>query len=82
MYGILSKGTIYIDSNKSGSSVPAGAPLLIVKEDEITGIIEINEDQNTKPIDENWYSLDGRKLSGKPVLKGLYINKGRKIVVK
>ena len=78
----LPKGTIYIDSNKSGSSVPAGAPLLIVKEDEITGIIEINENQNTKPIDENWYSLDGRKLSGKPVLKGLYINKGRKIVVK
>ena len=80
--GTLPKGTIYIDRKKNGSSVPAGAPLLIVKEDEITGIIEINEDQNTKPIDDNWYSLDGRKLSGKPVLKGLYINKGRKIVVK
>ena len=80
--GTLPKGTIYINRKKNGSSVPAGAPLLIVKEDEITGIVEINENQNTIPIDDNWYSLDGRKLSGKPVLKGLYINKGRKIVVK
>ena len=29
-----------------------------------------------------WYSLDGRKLSGKPTKKGLYINGGKKIVIK
>lgn len=80
--GTLPKGTIYIDSNKNGSPVTAGAPLLIEKDGELTGIIEINEDQDTKPIGDNWYSLDGRKLSEKPVQKGLYVNKGRKIVVK
>lgn len=35
-------------------------------------------------IDETgeWYSLDGRKLSGKPTKKGLYINGGKKVVIK
>ena len=31
---------------------------------------------------EAWYSLDGRKLSGKPAQKGVYINNGKKIVMK
>ncbi|MBE6262269.1 MAG: hypothetical protein E7107_15945 [Prevotella sp.] len=29
-----------------------------------------------------WYTMDGRKLEGKPTKKGLYINNGRKIVIK
>ena len=29
-----------------------------------------------------WYTLDGRKLAGKPTQKGVYINNGRKIVLK
>ena len=29
-----------------------------------------------------WYTLDGRKLSEKPTNKGLYINNGKKVVVK
>ena len=29
-----------------------------------------------------WYSLDGRKLNGKPTTKGLYINNGKKVVIK
>jgi hypothetical protein len=29
-----------------------------------------------------WYTLDGRKLNGKPTTKGLYIVNGRKVVVK
>ena len=30
----------------------------------------------------SWYSLDGRKLEGKPTAKGMYIHNGRKEVVK
>ena len=30
---------------------------------------------------DGWYSLDGRKLSARPTLKGIYINKGKKIVI-
>ena len=29
-----------------------------------------------------WYTLDGRKLNGKPTAKGIYVNGGRKVVIK
>ena len=29
-----------------------------------------------------WYDLSGRKLSGKPIVKGIYINNGHKVVIK
>ena len=29
-----------------------------------------------------WYTLDGRKLIGKPTQKGVYIVNGRKVVIK
>ncbi len=32
--------------------------------------------------DAGWYTLDGRKLSDKPNVKGIYINNGDKIVIK
>lgn len=31
---------------------------------------------------DSWYTLDGRKLSGKPTSKGIYINQGKKIVLR
>jgi hypothetical protein len=31
---------------------------------------------------ETWYSLDGRRIVGKPSTKGVYINNGVKTVVK
>jgi hypothetical protein len=31
---------------------------------------------------DEWYSPDGRRLAGKPTHKGIYLNKGRKVVVK
>lgn len=42
---------------------------------------------NIRPIfsdDENdvWYTLDGRKLQGKPSAKGLYIKNGKKSIIK
>jgi hypothetical protein len=29
-----------------------------------------------------WFTLDGRKLNEKPTTKGIYVNRGRKIVIK
>ena len=31
---------------------------------------------------EVWYTLDGRRLDGKPTARGIYVNSGRKVVVK
>ena len=32
--------------------------------------------------DSLWYDLDGRVLPGKPASKGIYVNKGKKVVIK
>ena len=78
--GTLAKGRIYMDNpNKTGTS--AGARMLrIVKDEETTDIMVI--EQTSFDIDNHWYSLDGRTLSGKPTKKGIYINDGRKVVIK
>jgi len=48
-----------------------------------TGVVELKnsriEELNS---DDGWYSMDGRRIPGKPAQKGLYIHQGRKIVIK
>ena len=63
---------------------------LIGTDGETTGIIPLSispEGEGTEAfpregLDGVWYNLDGRKLSGEPTQKGVYINKGKKIVIK
>jgi hypothetical protein len=47
-----------------------------------TGIIPTTNFTNYTNSDDAWYSLDGRKPNGKPTKKGLYINHGKKVVIK
>ncbi len=49
--------------------------------DETTGIVSI-ENGKLKIEAGAWYSLDGRKLDGKPTRKGLYIHNGKAVVIK
>ena len=44
---------------------------------EVIGVNEVGE-----VSDDSWYSLDGRRLSGRPTAKGLYIVNGKKIIIK
>jgi hypothetical protein len=46
-----------------------------------TGIDTLNMERGTLN-DDSWYTLDGRRLSGKPTAKGLYIHKGKAHIVK
>lgn len=48
--------------------------------DDTTGIMEMIQPADNGTGD--WYSLDGRKLSSKPTKKGVYIQNGKKIVIK
>ena len=50
-------------------------------EGETTGITSTDVVENTKMSDA-WYDLSGRKLSGVPTQKGIYIHHGRKIAIK
>ena len=48
-----------------------------------TGIGEIDTKTGEMTFDsEAWYTLDGVRLSAKPTKKGLYINNGKKIVIR
>ena len=49
-------------------------------EDEATSISEELRVKSEESAE--WYTLDGRKLSGKPSRAGVYINKGVKVVIK
>lgn len=68
----------------NGNIAPSSAVRAFVlnfDDDEETGITTTNY-TNFSNSDNAWYDLSGRKLSGKPTTKGLYINKGKKVVIK
>ena len=48
---------------------------------ETTGIGEIDTKTGDVTFD-GWYAIDGVRLSGKPSKSGLYINNGRKVIIK
>ena len=47
----------------------------------LTDIDTVKRDYDSNDNDD-WYTLDGRKLQTRPTTKGLYIHQGRKVVVK
>lgn len=77
------KNVIAIAANKCWLEVPVeggrnALALRIVSGNEATGIGSV---LNRSAADE-WYDLSGRKLTRKPTVKGVYINNGRKVVIK
>lgn len=56
---------------------------LVGSNGETTGIGTLDTETGEMTFDsEAWYTLDGVRLSGKPTKKGLYINNGKKVVIK
>ncbi len=53
-------------------------------DDETTSLRKVNSEgvKSEKSGVEGWFSLDGRRLNGRPSAKGLYIHNGRKEVVR
>jgi hypothetical protein len=66
---------------KNNAGAKARAFALSFDGEETTGILEVSAKSN-EVKDDVWYSLDGVRLSGKPTQRGMYINKGKKILVK
>ena len=66
--------------NATGSNSAKGG-IFFFNDPETTGITHVNNN-NVSTDDDAWYSLDGRRLSGKPAQKGVYIHKGRKEVIR
>ena len=49
---------------------------------EVTNGIETIQSTQRPMYDHEWYTLDGRRLNGQPVQKGLYIINGKTVVIK
>ena len=76
------KDALAIAANKCWLEIPNSAnaaPAMTIVFGEVTGIGVIDKGQLTNDI---WYDLNGRKLQGRPTKKGVYINNGRKVVIK
>ena len=42
----------------------------------------INPNSAEEEVDGTWFTLEGRRMIGRPTRQGLYINQGKKILVK
>ena len=67
----------------TAADLPNGASGIVLNfgSDETTGIVHAETTEITEQAGA-WYTLDGRKLVGKPTQKGVYITRGKKITVK
>ena len=74
----------YLDASILNATNGAkGAVFCFEQEDEGYGeATSVDAVDNSQPTNDNWHSLDGRKLNGKPATKGIYIHNGRKEVVR
>ena len=73
--GTLPAGRVYLPVSGGAS-----ARRLSINVGEATAIEDIRWQMEEGTGD--WYSVDGRKLDGKPTKKGVYIKDGRKVVMK
>ena len=69
----------------AGDKTISGARTFVLDfgDNNTTGVIELKDGKMEElKFFDSWYSLDGKHLSGKPAQKGIYINNGKKIIIK
>ena len=70
-----------VEDEEVDRSLPAPASYQGDNDGEATAIAPVIHTINRDGT-ERWFDLNGRQLSGKPAKKGVYINKGNKVVIK
>ena len=87
-YGLNNGEFMLIDTD---NGIPANRCLLNVGGTNSAPVLTIGTEMTSlSPVpspsregsSQRWYTLDGRKLNGKPTQKGIYVNGGRKVVIK
>ena len=76
--GNIPEGGVYLPKPAKAGTRSA---LVIGGDDGTTGVISQLSTLNSQ-LSDVWYSLDGRKLNAKPTTKGIYVNNGRKVVIR
>lgn len=81
--GTLAAGKVYLPKSAISSGSSPSPSRLTINWGEPSGI-----DDNSQfiihhsQLNEVWYSVDGRRLSGRPTKKGLYLMNGQKVIVR
>ena len=69
-----------LDGSKAHLEIPTSAARSFIGFGDGTTAIELPALADDEAAE--WYSLDGRRLSGKPARKGIYVRNGQKIIIK
>lgn len=74
------------DGLVAGEPTTAGAQgvkaFVLNFDEDATSIEAVDPQPSTLDAQSSWYTIDGRRLNGKPMQKGVYINNGKKIFIK
>ena len=65
----------------SEEELPDRIPVRLVGSGE-TSIGQLDLKTGEVTFDDGWYTLEGIRLTGKPTKRGIYVNKGRKYIIK
>ena len=89
--GTISPGKIFLyNPNYTPSSGGGGGPspvrrylrIVVEAEEDPMGIDNEQQTMVNGQLNDLWYTLDGRRLDGKPTRKGIYITNGKKHIIK
>ena len=77
-------GVRALSGSAAGEALPERIKVRLIGADgEVTGIGMLETQTGEVSFDpEAWYTLDGKRLSGKPTEKGIYVNNGKKVMIK
>lgn len=75
-------GTASAARGKAQEPLPDAIDIVWLTAGDVGSATGIKEVKSEKSGVEGWFSLDGRRLSGKPTATGIYIHEGKKVVVK
>ncbi len=77
-------GTVMMKAGDAYLNIPSKEPkqlkMRFVDTSIVSGINEFHTPNNQ--IQSDWHTLSGTRLNGKPTQKGIYLNNGRKVLVK
>lgn len=78
--GTIPENGVYLELKEEQAQKASSRGVLSIGDDGTTGIQQIENGLNLEK--NGWYTLDGRRLNAAPSRKGLYINNGKKVVIK
>lgn len=76
---IASSGTLTKNDDGTWTLTMTNEDVTISFDDVVTGVDELNID---RPADSAWYTITGMRLPVRPTAPGIYINGGKKVIVR